>query len=607
MRNVPLRLLLLGALIAVPSACVDVPEQEPTPTGWTTSEDESEDEEEVEDVEEDVEDEEPEEEEPDVEVPAEDLQPNGASCSEDSECEGGTCLRGPSWPGGYCTQTDCGTSCDANAGCVQSASESFCAEYCASDDECRDGYACSQAPGSPGRVCVAPVGLPDGSACAADSDCQGGACITDWPGGFCTTVGCEDFTDCSRQGNENRCLRVRGPDICVRICQQQSDCRDDYLCELFPNGEGMCVPDPAIPLDDAVLTNTPFDVTCTPTTNGTAELDYDIGTETVAYMVTPLTKDGRRIGPDKIALPAGDSVDFGGTNYFQTIPAQLYGGMNPTVVPATEAYQTQLQSGTHTYSMQAEGAEVCHYVLEEKAFGDKIDLNIYFVDIPGLNSGTAATHEDLQEVLTQFDEIYGEAGVTLGKVRYYDVTGDAADRFGVLRSEGDLSAMVALSEPPGPTMDDVLSVNIFFVRAMALGGAIGISSGLPGPAALHGTHGSGVAFTAEYLGGQAESSLGGDPVDGNVFTGQILAHEVGHYLGLFHTSEQGGYSFDPLPDTPECSRISLNCPDLDNLMFPFAGASHVQLTPNQAFVLGVNPLTKLGPTTEPTDPMMGGN
>jgi hypothetical protein len=34
--------------------------------------------------------------------------------------------------------------------------------------------------------------------------------------------------------------------------------------------------------------------------------------------------------------------------------------------------------------------------------------------------------------------------------------------------------------------------------------------------------------------------------------GQILAHEIGHALGLFHTTEMAGVAHDPLDDTAEC-------------------------------------------------------
>lgn len=56
--------------------------------------------------------------------------------------------------------------------------------------------------------------------------------------------------------------------------------------------------------------------------------------------------------------------------------------------------------------------------------------------------------------------------------------------------------------------------------------------------------------------------------------GAVLAHELGHYLGLFHTTESLWFmGYDPLSDTPECDRAlfasSPNaCPDRPNLMFP---------------------------------------
>mgnify|MGYP006194650271 CR=1 FL=1 len=608
MQNALSRWLLAGALSVVIVGCGQPDPEDVEPVGWDTTEEpgvspiEEQDAGEPDAV---VESDAPEA--PDVGVvPNPDAQPNGSACASDVDCTGGTCLVGPAWPDGYCTTMGCGTSCDSpDEGCVQAGSDSFCAAYCASDDDCRQGYACATAPGSPGRVCIAATGLPDGSACEADGDCQGGTCLTDWPGGFCTTLGCESFEDCSRLGEENRCLRVRGPDLCVRLCTTDDECREDYVCQGFGDGTGMCTPDPAQPIDPTALENNPFDVVCQPATGGTATIDYAVAADTVAYMVTPLTPDGRRIGPQRIDLPAGSILDLQGANFFQSIPAQLYGGMNPTVVPATGHHTAQLEAGLHSYQLSTEADEICHYLLEEKAYGDTIDFNIYFVGLTGLDATSAPTDVNMQAVLAQFDAIYAASGISIGKVRYFDITGDAATAYSVLRSEADLSELVKLSQRPGSTMDDVLSTNVFFVRTLAMGGAIGISAGLPGPAGLHGTHGSGVAFTAEYMGETVDPSLGDGGVDGNVFTGQVLAHEVGHYLGLFHTSEQGGFSYDPLPDTPQCSRISLNCPDIDNLMFPFAGESHVKLTVDQSFVVGVSPLTKAAPAAPPAP--TGGN
>ncbi len=80
-----------------------------------------------------------------------------------------------------------------------------------------------------------------------------------------------------------------------------------------------------------------------------------------------------------------------------------------------------------------------------------------------------------------------------------------------------------------------------------------------------------------------------------------MAHETGHWLGLFHTTEAQGTSFDPLPDTPQCPQTVYDsnhdglmepqeCPDGTNLMFWLNGVGQSQLTPNQQFVMLRNPV-----------------
>ncbi len=524
---------------------------------------------------------------------------NGERCEADDDCQGGRCVPGPEGEDGYCADS-CADTCGDGTACV--ATLDACAQTCESDDDCITGWACDDQGFEGTRVCVAPVGAPDGASCENDSDCQGGTCITDWPGGYCTTVGCRDFTDCARQGFNNKCLQTRGRDnLCVRICDgSESDtCRSDYICEPLSRQEGLCSPDPRQPLDEAVLNGNPFDVTCVSHDGEQLDIDYTIAESTTAYMITPFTPDGSDLRPDSISLPSGSTVDIRGS--FQSVPSRIYGGMNPTVIPATAQRTASLEPGDHTYTVLSGADEVCWYLLEEDQPGNTIDLNVYLVGLD-FDAAAAPNDPDMQSVLQSFDELYATAGVRLGDVRFYDVSGELAQQYAVVRNEAGLSTLVSSTERPGTELDDVLSANIFFVRAFALGGAIGISLGLPGPSGFHGTQGSGVLFTSEYMGRQTQDRFGNE-VDGNIFTAQVLAHEVGHYLGLFHTSEQNGRSHDPLPDTPECGRISASCPDIGNLMFPFASAENETISPDQAFVIGVNPLTKFDPANEPpTDP-----
>ena len=95
--------------------------------------------------------------------------------------------------------------------------------------------------------------------------------------------------------------------------------------------------------------------------------------------------------------------------------------------------------------------------------------------------------------------------------------------------------------------------------------------------------------------------------------GETAAHEMGHQLGLFHTTEAEGNEFDILSDTPECSWSSQNndgndvvsaeeCDGFggDNLMFwtPWssvsrsAGKKQETLSSHQQHVLKYSPIAK---------------
>lgn len=90
--------------------------------------------------------------------------------------------------------------------------------------------------------------------------------------------------------------------------------------------------------------------------------------------------------------------------------------------------------------------------------------------------------------------------------------------------------------------------------------AQGISPGIPGAANLFGRSVSGIIV----------ATTRSDEAD--VLT---MVHEMGHFIGLNHTSEFAGDAFDPLDDTPRCTNIGSgalqSCPDRYNIMFP-AGA-----------------------------------
>lgn len=210
---------------------------------------------------------------------------------------------------------------------------------------------------------------------------------------------------------------------------------------------------------------------------------------------------------------------------------------------------------------------------------------------------------DLAQVFARVDEIYAQAGVRLGDVRFYDVPDHIRATYRMLRSQVDVYELTAYGEPPAATLDDHLSVDLFLVDDIQFQGAnvLGISAGVPGAAGLHGNPRNGLVFQTVDLG-----------VD-NDHVAHIVAHEIGHFIGLRHTTEVFKGTgmdaereidrlmgvVDPIADTAVCEEIQqtgYDCPDADNLMFPAAPPAHLEvdprLTAGQTTVFQASPLIK---------------
>ena len=265
--------------------------------------------------------------------------------------------------------------------------------------------------------------------------------------------------------------------------------------------------------------------------------------------------------------------------------------------------------------------------------GNVMDVAFYIVaDVTAagvpLRAANAPNDPNVQRMVQTFTSIMANAGIGVN-VRFYDVSDAARARFGTnlnVNSTGpcdEMNQMFTLSSAnPGNLM------NLFLVQGLratsSSGTIVGVDGTIPGPSSFNGTVQSGavVSIADLFSSGSSSCPLGGYDLCriGADIVAFIAAHETGHFLGLFHTTEQEGADFDPLTDTlkcpctacastadrPKCGTYGANAPAIvagrcvsaptcgggDDLMFWFLeqGVSTGVLTPQQSQVMRLNPL-----------------
>ena len=283
----------------------------------------------------------------------------------------------------------------------------------------------------------------------------------------------------------------------------------------------------------------------------------------------------------------------------------------------------------------------------------KLDVAIYFATtIAGgtagaapldANRANAGDDQDLNRMVTALGLLFGQGGITLGNVNYTLLPPDVLATYttGVSIDEGgacgDLAQLLKLAEP-GHTL------NIFFVSSLKASGlqgnqeVVGVDGTIPGPSTIGGTVASGAAVATLNLRANTGMADCQTPLNGLASlnlrcgadeTAYIIAHEAGHFLGLYHVTEAEGTLFDPLSDTATCPCSTCattatdrafcadatpappagtehpmefaecnqaGCGGGTNLMFWSLGSSSQGLlTPQQQSVLQANPLIQIVP------------
>jgi hypothetical protein len=344
--------------------------------------------------------------------------------------------------------------------------------------------------------------------------------------------------------------------------------------------------------------------------NGDTEVTVEVpaGAESFALVVEGAGSE--LVVASKVQTPSGEVVfDFNADiSINRTDPTDglytLLVPTNPTVAVEEGDWLINLMSGGNTFD-----AQLTSIIKTKPAVDKMLDLNFYFVGLDGLDAATAETDAGFQAILSNVSGVYQGAGLSVRAITYTDVEAGAAGTYGVIDSDAELAEMFALS-PSDPNV----SLNLFLVNDIAIGGSgfsiLGLAGGVPGPPVLQGTSRSGVAVN---MGSYLAAVTSGDQMMIDSATAEleiIMAHESGHFLGLYHTVERNGVAImggqiqgeDPLADTNTCpdsadadmdgvlSPTECAGQGADNLMFWSPANDARTLTANQGAIMLANPL-----------------
>lgn len=573
----------------------------------------------------------------------------GGACTGNAQCNGGLCMQGDAFRGGYCSGR-CGSQfagCEQGSFCATLGDQAVCLDGCTKDSECRsgDGYKCRQiatieqsdgntaergvcvprcqsnaecADGSHCNTtsgdCEEGVGEPNpiGEFCEANGDCDSGECLTGarYPNGLCADdcASCPAGTVCGGTPAGDRCLAGCSTDLDCRVgfvcggeggctvrCQGDADCSGGLTCS---TSTGRCVEAGAGGSTvDTVALGT---VSVGGSLSSTVNLDVPDDAVGLAVLADGNGNDLMIIGEMKD--PSGRTIyDFQNPygSYVRFFPSASlitqFLPSSPRAVPQPGRYTFKLikEGGTKNINVRALIKRT-----DGEPQGGALDVNFFFAGAEGISASSAASDADFQRAVTTLRTVYASRNIELGTVSYCDLPAAERATYSSIDSiDGATSELSKMFATSGRAADfgcnPERALNFFLVQEIVGGRAgyiiLGIAGGIPGPPGIHGTTQSGVAVTM--------SGFRRNPVQ----TGQTMAHEGGHYLGLFHTTEAEGNAFDPLADTPECATSADRNNDgivdygecggkgSENLMFWAAGDDAEVVTGDQRFVVSRNP------------------
>jgi hypothetical protein len=158
-------------------------------------------------------------------------------------------------------------------------------------------------------------------------------------------------------------------------------------------------------------------------------------------------------------------------------------------------------------------------------------------------TGTTWAADDLSATLSVMSSIYSANGIILSVNSTITISDSQFAAVSGTFTDPTTSALV--------TQGSTAAVNLFFIEdySGSWSGILGNAAGIPGS--------MGIANAWNGVLNSLSAHASGTTLDAQLL-GETAAHEMGHQLGLFHTTEQSGTEFDIITDTAECPKSSMD-------------------------------------------------
>jgi hypothetical protein len=481
-------------------------------------------------------------------------------CTTDAGCGAGTCGADGRCGGPECTTAaECPDGRVCQAGHCREAGEDASTDFDGGSEPRGDGAPCTASsqcvsgaclPADRGGVCTVPCGDEDACFEAAFSSSCGPAAIDGAVGTYClpyreTGSGpagpCASDTDCQ----SSTCVDGQ----CARVCNGMEDCVLGQSCtSIVWSGASFsgCGYAPVGGLEVRTIDLGDFAIRA-----GTGTPNIDFATPPSAISVT---LRARQTGGDTLPLSFYEVEDAAGANIFSVADISDY--IDPTIrwlpldsegaiamlIPNTTTDRYTFLPGRMRVSALAyarmagdTGSVNVHLdalvVLAPGGVASgTLNVRLHLVGV-GVSAAAAPTNARVQAFLTRFAEVIGQTGISLGTVTYVDISSPTLST--IDSEDGPDSELAQLFSLSTGTDENVL--NLFLVSEVRGGGdgfnTLGIAGGIPGPPRMHGTGHSGVVIAFD-------ASVVGSGTGGGRLAGHVAAHEVSHFLGLYHVTER---------------------------------------------------------------------